>query len=169
MHHFYDAFLIIDTILRKGTMYHLVKIGAGGSWKVISACGEDIPHGDLLLATNEINQAAIVFDKTSIMIFRVGLRVCHPELKALAEHRLHAPPNTRTPNIWDITLRVTKSLASQFARMLSAPPNTSTAYIWDIQYIVLPTGTGLGKSLLVRHLNAYFQERHLSRTSRVPR
>ena len=46
----------LTTILRNDTKYHLVKIGESGGWKVISACRQDVPHDDLLLATNQFNQ-----------------------------------------------------------------------------------------------------------------
>ena len=92
---------------------------------MISACGQDVPHGDLLLATNEINQAAIVFDRTSIRPLHEAQHVC-VELRTSARHILHAPTEVRGKgNVFPIWLtRGAKCLGR-------AKP---TAYIWDIAY-----------------------------------
>ena len=47
---------------RKNTNYHLVKIGKSDRWKVISACGRDVPHDELLLVTNQTYQGVIAVD-----------------------------------------------------------------------------------------------------------
>ena len=123
----------LTSVLRKGTIYHLIKIGEAGTWKVISACRQDIPHSKLLLATIEINQAAIVFGKTSIEPFHQAQRICDPELRTSAKHILHAPTEVRRKrNVFLVWL--TKVLPICGLHVKCKVTLTTVTYIWDIDY-----------------------------------
>ena len=69
--------------------YHLVKIGEADRWKVISACGQDIPHSETVLVTHQINQAALAVNDMRQTRVNHPCRTTLPSTPYISQTLLH--------------------------------------------------------------------------------